>query len=212
MIHAIKELYNIGSMELWFQLGVSVFALAVIIERIVVLYFRSSLDPKKFFQEVQKRVMSGNVDDAIRMCGSAPIAKVVKAGLLKSEFRVIDIEQAMDEASLEAIPELEKRLPYLAMASNAAVLIGLLGTIEGMIQCFAAVAGADPAKKSAILSKGISVAMNATALGLMIAIPCIVVHSFLSAKSVHLVEDIKVTSAAVVNLFRIKKAEEEAEL
>lgn len=212
MLTAIRELYQLGTVEFYIQIVVSIGAFGIMIERAYLLWFKYSVDAKKFFAEVQKRVMANKVDDAVRMCNDAPLPMVVKAGLLKADFRVIDIEQAMDEASLEAIPKIEVRIPYLAMLSNAATLIGLLGTIEGMILCFRAVAGVEPAKKAAILSQGISTAMNATALGLSIAIPCVVVHSFLSAKSISLIDDIKVTSAAVVNLFRIKKAEQEAEL
>jgi biopolymer transport protein ExbB/TolQ len=212
MFTAIRELYHLGTAEFYIQILVSILALAVMIERAYMLYLKYSVDAKKFFAEIQKRVLADKVEEAIRMCDSTPLAIVVKAGLMKADFRVIDIEQAMDEASLEAIPIIEKRTPYLAMLSNAAVLIGLLGTIEGMIMCFRAVAGVEPAKKASILSQGIAVAMNATAFGLFIAIPCVIIHSVYSAKSIALVDDIKITSAAVVNLFRIKKAEQEAEL
>ncbi len=212
MITAIRELYQLGTVEFYIQMVVAVFALALMGERGFSLYVKYHVDAKKFFNEIQKRVLAGKVDEAIRYCDDKPLSNVVKAGLLKAEFRVIDIEQAMDEASLDAIPQIEKRLPYLAMLSNAAVLIGLLGTIEGMIISFRAVAGVEPAKKASLLSQGISTAMNATALGLTIAIPCVVAHSFFSAKSIALVDDIKVTSAAVVNLFRIKKAEQSGEV
>jgi biopolymer transport protein ExbB len=212
MFTAIRELYQLGTVEFYIQIVVAILSLGIIIERAVSLWGKYNVNSKKFFAEVQKRVLANKVDEAIRLCSDAPLPSVVKAGLLKAEFRVIDIEMAMDEASLEAIPQIEARIPYLAMLSNAAVLIGLLGTIEGMIISFRAVAGVEPAKKASLLSQGISTAMNATALGLTIAIPCVILHSIFSAKSIHLIDDIKVTSAAVVNLFRIKKAEQEAKL
>ena len=212
MITAIRELYQLGTEEFYFQVAMLIFGIALIIERAYALYFKDSVNARAFLSEIQKRVMADKIDEAVRMCTERPLDSVVKAGLLKADFRIIDIEQAMDEASLEAIPHLEKRIPYLAMVSNAAVLTGLLGTISGMIMCFRAVAGVEPAKKASILANGISIAMNATAFGLAIAIPCVIVHSFYTARSVKLIDDIKVTSAAVVNLFRIKKAEEEAEL
>ena len=211
MITAVKELYNLGTWEFYFQIGVGIVGVAFMLERMYMLFFKYPVDAKRFFSEIQKRVMGSKVDDAIRMCTDAPLPTVVKAGLLKADFRVVDIEQAMDEASLEQLPNLNRRIPYLAMLSNAAILTGLLGTISGMILSFRAVAGVEPAKKASLLSQGISIAMNATAFGLMIAIPLVMMHSVFSSRMVKLSDDIKIISAQVVNLFRIKKAEEEEE-
>jgi biopolymer transport protein ExbB/TolQ len=96
------------------------------------------------------------------------------------------------------------------MVANASTMLGLLGTVSGMILCFRAVAGVDPAKKATVLAQGVSVAMNSTAMGLMVAVPCIIVFSFLQAKSQQLVEDIRTVSQQTVNLFRIKQEKEGA--
>jgi len=210
MITVIRELYSLGAWEFYGMLLMGIFGLAVCIDRFYQLYFKQSVDAKKFFAELQKRVMADKIDDAIRLCSDAPLPQVVKAGLMKAEMGVDAIETAINEKATELIPRLEARTHYLGMVANASTMLGLLGTVSGMILCFRAVAGVDPAKKATVLAQGVSVAMNSTAMGLMVAVPCIIVFSFLQAKSQQLVEDIRTVSQQTVNLFRIKQEKEGA--
>ena len=210
MITVIKQLYSLGAWEFYGMLIMAVFGLAVFIDRFYALYFKESIDAKKFFAEMQKRIMADKIDDAIRLCNNAPLAQVVKSGLMKADMGVDAIETAINEKATELIPTLEHRTHYLSMVANAATMLGLLGTVSGMILCFQAVAGVEPSKKATILAQGVSVAMNSTALGLMVAVPCIIVFSFLQAKSQQLVEDIRTVSQQTVNLFRIKEDKEGA--
>ena len=115
-----------------------------------------------------------------------------------------DIEIAMEETMMEIIPQLEKRTPYVALTSNIATLLGLLGTIMGLIQAFTAVANANPAEKADLLSASISVAMNTTAFGLMVAIPLLVVHTILTAKTGEIVDSLEMASVKALNVISKK--------
>jgi biopolymer transport protein ExbB len=106
----------------------------------------------------------------------------------------------MEESMMEIIPQLEKRTAYVGLASSVATLLGLLGTIVGLIQAFTAVANANPAEKADLLSASISVAMNTTAFGLLVAIPLIVTHSVLTAKTGEIVDGLEMVSVKTLNV------------
>ena len=134
---------------------------------------KAGIDGSAFMFEVQKYILANDLDGAIRVCngsGDAALARVIKAGLQRASRDQEQIQNALDAASLEVIPKLERNLPYLSLIANVATLLGLLGTISGLIKSFGAVALADPAQRQAILAAGISEAMNATAFGLVTAI------------------------------------------
>ena len=133
---------------------------------------------------------------------NTPLARVLVYGFSrkKSSAKRELIESAMDEGIMEVVPELEQRTHYLATLANIATLLGLLGTIIGLIQAFTAVANADPAEKADMLSASISVAMNTTAFGLTAAIPLILIHSYLSTKTVRLVDNIEMAAVKCLNL------------
>jgi biopolymer transport protein ExbB/TolQ len=107
---------------------------------------------------------------------------------------------------MEIMPKLEKRTPYLAILANIATLLGLLGTIVGLIDAFSAVAAADPAEKGALLSSSISVAMNTTALGLIAAIPLMLIHALLTNKTTEIVDSLEMAAVKVLNLIRQPEA------
>jgi biopolymer transport protein ExbB len=111
-----------------------------------------------------------------------------------------DIEIAMEESMMEIVPQLEKRTPYVALGANVATLLGLLGTIMGLIQAFTAVANANPAEKADLLSASISVAMNTTAFGLMVAIPLLVTHTVLTSKTGQIVDSLEMATVKVLNV------------
>ena len=111
-----------------------------------------------------------------------------------------DVQMAMEEGLLEIVPRLEKRTHYLATFANIATLLGLLGTIMGLIEAFTAVSGADPADKANLLSASISVAMNTTAFGLMVAIPLLLIHAVMQTKTVELVDSLEMATVRMTNL------------
>jgi biopolymer transport protein ExbB/TolQ len=179
------------------------FAIAIMIDRIRVLYFQAAIDKELFLRGVKKYVFSGDLDKAISYCAGqkrTPLVSVIKAGLINVPKSDEDVQAAMDEATLRESPKIEKRTGYLAMIGNVATLLGLLGTIVGLIQCFGAVANANPADKARMLSLGISEAMNCTAFGLGVAIPSLVVFSVLQGRTQHMMDDINEAAVSVLNL------------
>jgi biopolymer transport protein ExbB/TolQ len=182
-------------------------AVALVLERTVRL-FQMNIDGASFMFEVQKYILANDLDGAIRVCNGASRAalpKVVKAGLQRATREDEQIQNAIDAASLEMIPKLERRLNYLALIANIATLLGLLGTINGLIRAFAAIAQADPAQRQAILSAGISEAMNATAFGLVTAIFAMIMHSVLSTKANKILEEIDEFGVKLLDLLSARK-------
>jgi biopolymer transport protein ExbB/TolQ len=179
------------------------FAVAIMIDRIRVLYFQAAIDKELFLRGVKKHIFSGDLDKAISYCAGqkrTPLVSVIKAGLISVPKGDEDVQAAMDEATLRESPKIEKRTGYLAMIGNVATLLGLLGTIVGLIQCFGAVANANPADKARMLSLGISEAMNCTAFGLGVAIPSLVIFSVLQGRTQHMMDDINEAAVSVLNL------------
>lgn len=130
------------------------------------------------------------------------MSRIIADGLNRrsSSRRRDDIEYAMEEGLLEVLPNIERRTPYLATFANIATLLGLLGTIIGLIAAFTAVANADPAEKATLLSESISIAMNTTAFGLMAAIPLLLIHSVLQSKTSAIVESLEIAVVKFLNL------------
>ena len=157
--------------------------------------------------EIQRYILSNDVQGAIRTCSGtqAMLPRVLKSGLKRAAQSVEQIQNAIDATALEVIPRIEQRLSYLNLVSNISTLIGLLGTIQGLIESFAAVAAADPTQKSELLTMGISKAMNTTYLGLVSAIPMMVIHTYLSAKSDKIVNEIDEYSVKLLDFLGTSK-------
>lgn len=183
-------------------------SLAFTFERFLRLFLQFNVDGPSFMFEVQKYILANDLDGAIRLCngaGRAALPRVIKAGLQRASRDEQQIQNAIDAASLEMIPKLERRIPYLALIANIAVLLGLLGTISGLIKSFAAVALADPAQRQAILANGIAEAMNATAFGLVTAIFTMVAHSILTTKANKILEEIDEFGVKLLDLLSARK-------
>lgn len=198
----IADVFHKGDWGMYPIAVIGVFTLIVMADRIRYLYFTASFDKEGFIQGMRKYIMQGNLQRALTYVGSMdhPLARVIKAGLLKVKGTDDEVQAAIDEEALREIPRIERRTGYLAMLGNVATLLGLLGTISGLIKSFAAVAQADPAEKSAMLSRGISEAMHCTAFGLIVAIPALVAFSVFQGRTQKLVDDINETSVGVLNL------------
>ena len=147
----------------------------------------------------------------VAQSSTAPVARIVGAGVarLATSARREDIEYAMEECVMEAMPRLEKRTPYLATLANIATLLGLLGTIIGLIAAFTAVANADPTEKASLLSQSISVAMNTTAFGLMSAIPLLLFHSMLQTKTTEIVDSLEMAGVKCLNIMSGARQQDE---
>lgn len=133
--------------------------------------------------------------------GNSAISRLISVGLdtMRASPRRDDIHAAMQEGVMESIPRLSKRTNYLSILANVSTLLGLLGTIIGLIAAFTAVANADPADKATLLSQSISVAMNTTAFGLIAAIPLLLIHSLLQNKTLEIVESIEMAGVKALN-------------
>jgi biopolymer transport protein ExbB/TolQ len=183
-------------------------SIAFAIERFIRLYLQYNVDGASFMFEVQKHILANDIDGGIRLCngaGQAALPKVIKAGLQRASRDENQIQNAIDAASLEVIPKLERRLSYLALIANLSTLLGLLGTINGLIQAFRAIALADPSQRQAILAAGISEAMNATAFGLLTAIFTMIVHSILTNKANRILEEIDEFGVKLLDLLSARK-------
>lgn len=189
-------------------LVVAVIALAIAFERLFYILFRANINSAAFMASVQKLIMANNIDRAIKLCNAEPHAalpRVVKAGLTRANRNEKDIENAIDEAILEVGPKVNKRTNYLAMLANVATLLGLLGTIWGLIEAFKAVATAPPELKQTMLAGGISMAMYTTAGGLMVAIPVLLIHAIVLNRSNKILDDVDYYGLKVVNLLAARR-------
>ena len=195
---------------MWALLLTGAFMVAIAIERGYYIWVKSSINSGKFMSEIRRLVKAGKYENALQLCDSAhdkALPRVVSAGLRQmaregasTDFRAI--QNSVDEGTLEVIPKLQQRTGFLAMIGNVATLIGLMGTIYGLIVAFNAVsqAGYDAAQKSAFLAAGISTAMNTTLMGLAIAVPSILVYTFINNKTVQIIDDIDEHTVKLINL------------
>lgn len=177
--------------------------LAIALERFLYLMNQTRVNRRDYDKilPLLKQRRERELAEVTRKSGSA-MARIIADGLNRrsSSRRRSDIEYAMEEGLLEILPNIERRTQYLATFANIATLLGLLGTIIGLIAAFTAVANADPAEKASLLSSSISIAMNTTAFGLMVAIPLLLVHSMLQSKTAAIVESLEIAVVKFLNL------------
>jgi len=211
--YAIVSFFSTGGIFMYPILIVFAFGVAIAIERFVTLTLVTNKN-QQAWEKVQPLLDNGEFDEAqdVTSDDESTIAQVLNMGLsLQGAVRRReDIEIAMEESMMQIVPRLEKRTPYVALASSIATLLGLLGTIMGLIQAFTAVANANPAEKADLLSASISVAMNTTAFGLMVAIPLLIVHAILTSKTGDIVDSLEMATVKALNVFsrRAKRAVE----
>jgi biopolymer transport protein ExbB/TolQ len=193
---------------MWIILVVFVFAMAIAFERLFFVVFRANINATAFMAQIQKLIMANNIDRAIKLCNAEPHAmlpKVVKAGLTRANRTEKELENAIQEVTLEIAPAVNKRTAYLGMLANVATLVGLLGTIMGLVMAFQAVAKASAETKQTLLANGISVAMYTTAGGLIAAIPTMVLHSIISNKSNKILDDVDQYGLKTLNLLTARR-------
>ena len=181
---------------------VLVIGAAIAIERYVVLTV-TAIRNRGLWNEIAPLLAQGNFKGAVQVTGKsdAAIGQILSYGLARigSARSRDDIEKAMEESLMDVVPRLEKRTHYLATFANLATLLGLLGTVIGLIHAFAAVATVNPADKANLLSASISVAMNCTAFGLMTAVPLLVIHAVLQTKTTELIDSLEMASVKFLN-------------
>ncbi len=201
-------MFKEGGPFMYAILVAAVFAMAIAFERLFYIIFRANINATAFMSQIQKLIMANNIDRAIKLCNAEPHAalpRVVKAGLTRANRTEKEIENAIDEATLEVSPVLNKRTGYLAMLANVATLLGLLGTVLGLIQAFEAVAHASAEMKQTLLAAGISIAMYTTAGGLMVAIPTLILHSIVMARTNKIMDDVDQYGLKTINLLTARR-------
>ena len=177
----LASFFKSGGLVMYAILGIGVVAAAIAVERFIVIVGASRLDGKKLTNDVLAYIHRGDVTSArnVGRMSTAPAAQVIQAVLAVPELDENKLQSAAEDAAALALPPLTRRLAHLNVLANIATLVGLLGTITGLITAFAAVGAADPSQRSAFLAGGISMALNATAFGLIVAIPTLVTQGFL---------------------------------
>jgi biopolymer transport protein ExbB len=191
-IYSIVRFFVTGGPFMYPILIVFAVGAAIAVERYMTLSMVTAKN-QSAWDEVQPVLTQGDFDKAreITRSDDSNISQLLSMGLARI---------AMEESMMEIIPQLEKRTPYVSLASSIATLLGLLGTIMGLIQAFTAVANANPAEKADLLSASISVAMNTTAFGLMVAIPLLIAHTVLTAKTGEIVDSLEMASLKALNV------------
>ncbi len=191
-----------GGMFLYPLALIFVVGVSIAIERFIYLT-RETARNRSLWNSLVPPLGAGNFKQvaALTQTSKASIATILNYGLARiaNAKRRDDVEKAMDESLLEVIPRIEKRTHYLSSLANVGLLIGLLGTITGLIGAFSAVASANPAEKASLLSLAISVAMNNTASGLGVAITLLLSHMFLESKTTALIDSLEIASLKFLN-------------
>jgi biopolymer transport protein ExbB len=182
---------------------VMVLVIFIIIERYMALS-KMSIDKKDFNDKLFGFILRGDIRQAITFCDGrpAPLPNTLKAGLVQVLNKRPDeeVQVAMDGAALKEVPALDGWTGFLAVFGNVATLLGLLGTIIGLIHSFRAVTNADPAQKATLLSSGIAEAMNCTAFGLIVAIPALIAYGYYQTRTQRIVNDMNESSMNIMNL------------
>jgi len=201
-IYSIVSFFQKGGLFMYPILLVFACGMAIAVERWIQLA-RVRIQNQNMWRQIQPVLAEGEFDKARELVSEddSSISRMLEMGLARQGAvrRREDIEIAMEESMMEIIPQLEKRTPYVALFSNIATLLGLLGTIIGLIQAFTAVADANPAEKADLLSASISVAMNTTAFGLMVAIPLLLLHAKLTDTTTQIVDSLEMASVKALN-------------
>jgi biopolymer transport protein ExbB/TolQ len=197
------QFFQSGGVFMYPIVVVLALGVAIAVERYVYLTAARATN-QRVWKQVMPLLLDGKYGQAVAITekSKSALSRILRYGLDRagSKTRRDDVEVAMEEGLMETVPRLEKRTHYLSTFANIATLLGLLGTIMGLIQAFTAVANANPAEKADMLSASISVAMNTTAFGLMAAIPLLLIYTVLQTKTTELVDSLEMASVKFLNI------------
>jgi biopolymer transport protein ExbB/TolQ len=199
----VIRFFQEGGVWMYPLIAISAFALAVIIERLFYYYMHCRINAKALLTQIVRLVRNGDVEKARQLCARAktPLSTILESALWHFQQQEPDheIQNAVDEIALRELPRIQRRTHYLSLFANIATLLGLLGTIFGLQEAFGALSAADPSQKATVLARGIAIAMNTTAMGLMVAVPCMVLFSVLGSKANAIIEEIDESSVRLLN-------------
>lgn len=198
-MEAVIGFFRDGGEFMYVILFVLILGISIIIERLLYISFKNRIDSTAFVNRIIEFIQRGNINNALEFCNmsNAALPRIVRAGLEEAGKSPKSIQSAFELAAMVEIPKLERRTHFLATIANVATLMGLLGTIFGLIGSFQAVAQAEAALKAQLLTAGISVAMNTTAFGIITAIPCMLSHAYIQERTNAIVDEINQNVARV---------------
>lgn len=198
----IVAAFKLGGEWMYPILVVSILVIGISLERVFWLYTQAGVDKNQLLGTLEKAIRSNDIERALMALRAtkAPMVRVLRAGVMNFHEKKQTVQLLMDEAALSEIPRIEARTGYLVMFSNVATLLGLLGTIIGLIRSFAAVANASAGEKATELARGISEAMNCTAFGLIVAIPALLIYAVLKSREHKLVDEINEAAVTLYNV------------
>lgn len=202
MLSKMQQFIHHGGPFMVMNIIVFAIVVAVIIERTIYFLGRGHINARAFLDQIKRLLAANNIDRAKKLCDAttAPVARVAKAGLSRAHRGEAAVAQAIEETMVDVTPEIKTRIGSLWSLANIATLLGLLGTITGLIATFDAVATATPAERQSRLSAGISEAMFNTAAGLFIAVTCMIAHLLLSTAAKKVVGDLESFSLRLENI------------
>lgn len=176
-----------------------------IVERLYMILVAYQSNGAALMQKIHRLVMENNIQEAIKVCNSGKngaVNKVLKAALMNADRPFDEIQDHVEVATRGVVPKLHQRMPYLSTIGNSATLCGLLGTVAGLIETFMAVGAVEGSQKAVLLSNGISIALNSTVFGLVVAIPCMMVYGFLLNRITGIIDDIEYYSGQLLIMLR----------
>lgn len=209
MIQTLAAWFADGGKFMWVILAVLAIAVAVVIERLVFYYVVCGLNGRKLVAEIARALNDNKSEDAKRiLSSSAPLPVLLKVAVdrYSAGMSIDEIQEGVEEASIQQVPRLSKRLNYLALFANISTLLGLLGTISGLQLSFSSLVSVEASKKAAMLAKGISEFMTCTAFGLVVAVFCMVFFTFLSNKQNQLLKDLDESVVKCLNYLKKKRS------
>lgn len=212
MIEVLATKFNDGGPFMWVILVVLAAAVAIVLERFIFYFIICNINGVKLVADVAKSLNNNKVEEAknTACCKKAPINTLISTAIERygAGMTMDDIQEGVDETAIKEVPKMSQRLNYLSLFANVATLLGLLGTIAGLQVSFTSLAAVEAAKKATMLAQGISQAMNTTAFGLIVAVPCMIFYTILSNKQQAMTKDL---DEAVVRLLNYMKKRREKE-
>jgi biopolymer transport protein ExbB/TolQ len=208
MFESVARQFNAGGPFMWVILAVFAVACAVVIERLIFYLILCRTKGVRTAARVATALNNDNIEEAKKIvcCHKAPVDVLLRTAveLYASGMKADDIRDGVEEAAIRELPKMSQRLNYLALFANVATLLGLLGTIAGLQVSFSSLAAVEAAQKATMLARGISQAMNTTAFGLIVAVPCMIMYTSLSNLRERLVKDLDEAVVRMMNYLKKK--------
>ncbi len=210
MIQSVAAQFNAGGAFMWVILAAFTVGFAVMLERIFYFFVYCSGDSLKPAQKILYHLQKGEAQEALKVANrrKTPLHRLLQSAIAKyvSGASVEKITESVEQSAIRELPRLSKRINYLSLVANVATLLGLLGTITGLQVSFGSLANVDAAQKASMLANGIAQAMNTTAFGLIVAVPCMVMYTVLSNKQQELVRVADESISQVVTTIKEMRA------